>query len=261
MDFLRALVEEIAKRELMGRFCRIEGQIKADGSVVTETDLVMQHQIEEGLRQRWPEIPLLGEEMRATEQKQLVREAEGYWCLDPLDGTTNYAAGLPFFAVSLAYIHTGVVQAGIVYDPVRCECFSALRGEGAWLNDAPLRLAGAVPPLVRCIGVVDLKRLDRRLRHALVDDPPFRSLRSLGAVALEWCWLAAGRCQLYLHGGQKLWDYAAGSLILEEAGGHGCLLDGMQGECGGTRGLTPQMAIAAVDGTLFNQWRRWLQAQ
>jgi len=261
MAFLRELVEATAQRELMSRFCRIEGQIKADGSVVTEADLVMQIQIEEGLRQRWPDVPLLGEEMSADAQQRRLREAEGYWCLDPLDGTTNYASGLPFFAVSLAYIQAGQVRMGMVYDPVRCECFMALRGTGAWLNDEPLRPGGAAPPLERCIGVVDFKRLDRSLRHALVDAPPFRSLRSLGAVALEWCWLAAGRFQLYLHGGQKLWDYAAGSLILDEAGGRGCLLDGLGGECGGTRGLTPRMAIAAVETSLFNQWRRWLRAQ
>ena len=74
----------------------------------------------------------------AEQQRLLASPGAGLWCLDPLDGTGNFAAGIPFFAVSLALICAGAVQAAVVYDPVRDECFSALRGQGAWLNGRPL---------------------------------------------------------------------------------------------------------------------------
>jgi myo-inositol-1(or 4)-monophosphatase len=75
-------------------------------------------------------------------------------------------------------------------------------------------------------------------------------------VALDWCWIAAGRCHLYLHGRSNLWDYAAGQLILAEAGGLSCTLDG---EPVFVRALTPRSSVAAVDAALFNAWTEWLE--
>ncbi|MCU0937038.1 MAG: inositol monophosphatase, partial [Gammaproteobacteria bacterium] len=93
------------------------------------------------------------------------------------------------------------------------------------------------------------------LAMRLATAPPYGSQRSLGAVALDWCWLAAGRFHLYLHGRQRLWDYAAGELVLLEAGGHGATL---QGRGRPRPSLEPRTAVAAFDRPLFEAWTAWL---
>ncbi len=102
---------------------------KSDGTLVTDADLAVQSRLIEQLAASWPEIPLMGEEMTA-EQQQALAAHDCYWCVDPLDGTTNYSAGLPYFALSLALVVEGRAVLGIVYDPVRHECFRAELGRG-----------------------------------------------------------------------------------------------------------------------------------
>jgi myo-inositol-1(or 4)-monophosphatase len=159
--------------------------------------------------------------------------------------------------VSLAFLAEGEVRLGIVYDPQRDELFAAAKGQGAAVNGRPLCSRKAVTPLSDCIAVVDFKRLPTALAVRLVSAPPYRSQRSFGSVALDWCWLAANRYQLYLHGGQRLWDYAAGSLILAEAGGWSATLDGQQDY--GRPSLEPRSAVAAVDEDLLAAWLDWLR--
>lgn len=232
-------------------------ETKADGSWVTEADTAMHTRIAHELLDRWPRHALLSEEMSTAEQERaLAVPGEGLWCLDPLDGTTNFTHGIPFYAVSLALIKGDKITAGIVYDPVRGECFTAERGHGAWLNG--VRMGGAsAPPLAlrRSVGVVDFKRLAPKLASRLGQDPPYGSQRHFGACALDWCWLAAGRFEVYLHGGQKLWDYAAGSLILEEVGGHQRTLSGEPVFDGR---LVPRSVVAALDPELFGAWWSWI---
>ena len=258
---LRQLVRRVAVEELMTRFRQVDASTKLDGSVITEADLAMQSRLQMELRQRWPAFALLGEEMDPQTQQQLLRKpGTGLWCLDPLDGTGNFAAGIPFFAVSLALIVDGEVAAGIVFDPVRDECFSALRGRGAWYNDERLDAPSTPKALTAAMAIVDFKRLPADLIRALAAQAPYRSQRSFGSVALDWCWLACGRCHIYLHGGQKLWDYAAGQLILRESGGSGGLLDDYGGAWLADLSLKPRIAIAAADGNLLQQWRGWIEA-
>jgi myo-inositol-1(or 4)-monophosphatase len=255
------LVIEIAKEEILPRYRQIKSRRKADGSLVTEADLAVQSHLRERLQRDYPGIALLGEEMAPEEQAGILRQPEAsFWCLDPLDGTSNYVAGMPCFATSLAYIHQGEVRVGIIYDPLREECFHAVRGEGAWLNGERLVLSTSAKDLKACVAMVDFKRLSDRLASQLATHPPYRSQRSIGSVALDWCWLAAGRLQLYLHGGAKLWDYAAGTLIYQEAGGHFRLTPGhvSQPEPWGLT-LQPCMAVAAADETLFRSWDEWLR--
>lgn len=253
---LREVVIPLARRELLPRFTHAAAALKADGSVVTEADLALQHALTAELAARWPQIPLLGEEMEGAEQQRLLQQAgHGLWCLDPLDGTSNFAAGIPYFSVALALIRDGQVELGLVYDPVRDECFSAARGQGAWLNDEPLQPRSFGLPLQRCVAMVDFKRLAAALKQRLVLETPFASQRNFGSSALDWCMLAAGRGHLYLHGKQNLWDYAAGSLILHEAGGRAVTLEGepvLRVE------LAPRSVVAALDPTLFEAWNRWL---
>jgi len=258
LEQLREVVLPLARQELLPRFTRAAAALKSDGSIVTEADLACQQAVAAALAARWPQIPLLGEEMAADAQQRLLEHAaDGLWCLDPLDGTSNFAAGIPYFALALAYVRSGEVQLGLVYDPVRDECYSAARGQGAWLNGMPLRARATGLPLARCVAMVDFKRLAPPLATRLACSPPFASQRNFGSSALDWCQLAAGRGQLYLHGRQNLWDYAAGSLILAEAGGRA---ETLQGEPVLHVGLQPRSVVATLDPALFAPWRDWLTA-
>ena len=255
---LARLVRDIADRELPHRFHCGGGARKADGSLVTEADLRMQAALAQALQREWPDHALLGEEMTEAEQRQaLGRMDAGVWCIDPLDGTTNFAVGIPYYAVSVALLRQGRAELGVVYDPSRRECFAAARGQGAWLDERPLHPDASATPLSRAVALVDFKRLPAALATRLACEPPYQSQRSFGAGALDWCWLAAGRCHVYLHGKQKLWDYAAGSLVLSEAGGQAMTL---AGESLFHAGLTPRSAVAALDAGLFREWSAWLGA-
>lgn len=256
---LERLVVQAAREELMSRFERVVAREKSDGSVITEADLQMQERLSRALGQHWPAYGFLGEEMSESEQQACLQaDVEGVWVLDPLDGTANFAAGIPFFGVSLALICAGRVVAGVVHDPVRSETFSALLGQGGWLNGQPLQVPETVPALSGAMAMVDLKRLPAGLIKRLAEQPPYRSQRSFGSVALDWCWLAAGRVQVYLHGGQKLWDYAAGSLVLAEAGGIGGIYEDLQCTPNETPSLAPKVGMAAVSLPLFDAWKRWV---
>lgn len=242
---------------------------KEDGSFVTVMDTHLQALIYEALSTRWPAIGFLGEEMsREAQASALSYEGEqAIWVLDPLDGTTNFSTGLPLYGVSLALVVAGRSQLAVVYDPTRQECFSAQAGQGAWLNgqrlgasqrDGQPRSGAVVSELSECIANVDYKRLTRDLAAQLVTCPPYRSQRNIGACVLEWCWLATGRIQLYLHGGQQLWDHAAGHLILLEAGGMAKTLEG-EPLCSDV--LHKQSAVAASSPALYAQWRDWIALQ
>lgn len=231
---------------------------KLDGSIVTEIDANLQHHISTALSERWPHVRLLGEEMSRERQMALLHRADdALWILDPLDGTTNFTTGFPIFGVSLAYVQNGVVQLAIIYDPNRSECFSAELGQGAFLNGQRL-LPSKHAFLSSCVANVDYKRLTNALAGRMVSFPPYRSQRNMGSCVLEWCWLAADRIQLYLHGGQQLWDHAAGYLILSEAGGMGTRLDGRSITCDT---LSKQSAVAASNPILYQAWLRWLREQ
>jgi len=252
---LKDMIIAAAQEELLPRFARVERQHKRDGSVLTEADLAVQSRIATQLLQQWPDTVFLGEEMTAAEQTQLLASGQPVWCLDPLDGTSNFAAGIPYFCVSLALLQQGEVLLGIVYDPVRDECFTASAGQDARLNDEPLRVEQTGLELGQTTALIDFKRLEKDLATRLVTQIPYASQRSFGSVALDWCWLAAGRCHIYLHGRSNIWDYAAGNTIFHAAGGYSSTLDG---EAIFTHALTPRSSVAAVDQALFTAWTEWL---
>ena len=255
-EALRECVCRAADAELLGRFNQVSIAYKADGSVVTEADLAMQQRLQRELGGLFPEYGFLAEEMENDRQRQqLASSPQGLWVLDPLDGSSNFAAGVPYFCVSLALLHRGVVQLGIVYDPVRRECFYCLSGAGVWLNGE--RLGGTRPhvPMEKSIALIDFKRLPKDLAGRLATSPPYASQRSFGSVALDFCWLAAGRVNIYLHGRHNLWDYAAGLSILQQAGGQACTLEGQQNT---PLDMHPRSSAAALDPELFEEWCRWL---
>jgi myo-inositol-1(or 4)-monophosphatase len=254
LDALSSILVSAGKEELIPRFTHVERMHKIDGSVLTEADLASQDPVADELLKQWPGTVFLGEEMALEEQQQLVAADVPVWCLDPLDGTSNFAAGIPYFCLSLALLVEGRVELGIVYDPLRDECFSA-NADGAFLNGEPLAVTPSGLPLKKATALVDFKRLDAPLAQRLVSEIPYASQRSFGSVALDWCWLALGRSHVYLHGRSKLWDYAAGNYIFTRAGGFACTLEG---ESVFTQALTPRSSVGAVDAALFREWTQWL---
>ncbi|MEN8259392.1 MAG: inositol monophosphatase family protein, partial [Pseudomonadota bacterium] len=110
-------------------------------------------------------------------------------------------------------------------------------------------------PLSQAMGLIDFKRLPADLAVRLVTGAPYASQRSFGSVALDWCWLAAQRVHVYLHGKQQIWDYAAGNLIFHEAGGYSTTLDG--GRVFANE-LRSRSAVAAPNKSLFEEWTAWL---
>jgi myo-inositol-1(or 4)-monophosphatase len=261
LEKLKSLVKVAAQEILLKDFGHSEFEYKDDGSVITPADLAMQNRLENDLKQHWAMYEVLGEEMTLDKQLAVINHAgedkqNGYWCIDPLDGTSNYAAGLPFFAVSIALIINGQQYLGLIYDPVRDEMFTAIKGHGAYLNDSLIDHSQLkFPDNKPIVAEIDLKRLPEQLAIKLVTESIFASQRNIGSSAIDWCWLAAGRFDIYLHGGQKMWDYAAGSLIFREAGGHSISLDNQEvfrGE------LETRSVLACYDENLFKYWYQWI---
>ena len=249
-----ALVREVADHEILPRFLKVAHSHKDDGSVFTEADAATQGALMAGLTGIAAK-PVLGEEMTVEEQRQAWQAgADGLWCIDPIDGTSNFVAGVPYFVVSVAYLERGRRRLGVVYDPVAREAFYAEKGRGAWLNDERLPLRTPVQTLRRALAGVELKRIDRKLAAHIATYPPYASQRNFGASALDWCYVAAGRLDVYLHGAQKLWDYAAGALVLEEAGGRMASLGGAFDDSD----IWERSVVASASPQLFEEWQAWL---
>lgn len=253
-----AAVKLVAAEEIMPRYMKVAHQRKSDGSLCTEADTAAQLALTKKL-QAILNVPVLGEEMSADEQHAIWQSGnDGLWCIDPIDGTSNFVRGLPYFAVSIALLREGKSVLGVVYDPVADEVFAAELGKGAFLNGEKLVGRDTVCTLEQALANVDVKRLSTKLVSQLATNPPYCSQRNFGASALDWCYTAAGRYDAYLHGGQKLWDYAAGILILSEAGAHAACIendDFSQGD------IWQRSVIAARDRKLFDEWKNWIRAQ
>ena len=246
------IVKSVSNNVLMPYFTKVQAQTKSDGSLITQADVEVQNSIKSELLKNFPEYGFFGEELSENELNSFFSQNHsGYWCLDPIDGTSNFASSLPYFSISLALIINGQTILGLIYDPVRDECFTALKGEGAKLNGQVIIRSEAPQRLDDCIAIVDFKRLPTELSVKLVSTPPYRSQRSFGSVALDWCWLAMGRGHIYLHGKQMLWDYAAGLLIAEESG---CIACTMDGDSVFQESLVPRKVIASANNKLQKQW-------
>lgn len=256
LDAVMQAVKSVAAREIMPRYLKVARQRKSDGSMFTEADLASQTALAAALTGIL-DCPVLGEEMPGDRQRELWQEGRaGLWCIDPIDGTSNFANGLPYFAVSVALLRHGRSVLGAVYDPVADEMFCAEAGKGAHLNGTPLPIKEYLPDLAHSMAGVDFKRIPAALAQRLACAPPYSSQRNFGASTLDWCYTAAGRFDVYLHGGQKLWDYAAGSLILEESGGQVSTLE----EDDFWRGdVWQRSVVAARNRQLLAAWRAWIK--
>ncbi|MDX8391025.1 MAG: inositol monophosphatase family protein [Mariprofundaceae bacterium] len=254
LNRVAAMLEQAGQSLLMPAFSQVSKTVsrKEDGSIVTATDIACQQSIRQSLFDAWPDIDFLGEEMTEQEQQACLHQGGRYWCLDPLDGTTNFVAAFPAFALSLALIEDGSPTLACIHDPLRKETFCAVRGRGAQLNGQDIR-AKATDELHDAIGFVDFKRLNEALRIHLATPGIYRSQRNIGSCALEWAWLAAGRAQFIVHGGEKIWDYAGGGLIAAEAG---CALSDFNGAQLFDDIQPVASIIAAASGHLHEDLRR-----
>ena len=190
---------------------------KGEVDLVTEYDKRSEGLIVAAIRARFPDHTVLAEEGTTG-----GNDPQHRWIIDPLDGTTNFAHGYPICCVSIAYEHRGELAVGVVYDPFRDELFQAVRGQGAQLNAAPLRVSGT-PDLAHALLATgfpyDRSTLGPVLEHwgRLVRQA--QAVRRDGAAALNLCYVAAGRFDGFWEATLQAWDAAAGVLIVREAGG------------------------------------------
>jgi myo-inositol-1(or 4)-monophosphatase len=206
---------------------RIQAREKGPRDLVSEADLASQQEIRRLVLGRFPGHEFLGEEDDNSEsaaRSAAQHHAGGAyrWIVDPLDGTTNYVHGLPNYAVSVGLEHQGRVIAGAVYDPVADECFTAALGEGAALDGRPIGVSQCArldQSLLAASFSANVPRDSEEVRRFVEVLHASRALRRLGSAALNLCYVAAGRLDGYWATSVKIWDVAAGTLILSEAGG------------------------------------------
>ena len=193
---------------------------KAENDLVTEVDLECERMCRAMLAERFSDHDILAEELGAGDGD---RRSRWRWVFDPLDGTTNYAHGLPIFCSSLGLEIDGRTEVGAVYDPTRRELFTAERGGGAYLNGNRLTVSDT-SALIDSLLVTGFPYDVHRHASDLVElFGTFlcraRAVRRLGSAALDLCYVAAGRFEAFWEQHLKPWDVCAGALIVEEAGG------------------------------------------
>ena len=194
-------------------------RLKGVANLVTEVDLRCEEAVIGQIRRRFPDHAFLAEE-RGQDQR---RPSDFLWVIDPLDGTTNYAHSYPLFCVSIGLAVKGRVEVGVVYDPVHDELFRAVRGRGAFLNGRRIRTSrvARLEDSMLCTGFSydRAARLSQSL-DAFVRLLPYpQAIRRDGCAALDICYTACGRYDGFWEHRLNPWDVAAGTLILEEAGG------------------------------------------
>ena len=204
-------------REALGGSRRISYK-GSPTNLVTEMDRRAEALVMERLLEAFPDHDVLAEESGAR-----GRQSECRWLVDPLDGTTNYAHGVPVFAVSIALERAGVVELGVAYDPTRDECFVAERGRGATLNGEPIRVSGTTDlgeSLIATGFPYDIRTTtETNLPEYAALSLRSRAVRRLGSAVLDLCYVAAGRFDGFWEQSLGPWDMAAGGLMVLEAGG------------------------------------------
>lgn len=214
-------VEQMAReagRLLLSRFGQPH-DIRFKGAVdlVTEADHLSEKYLLDYLARNHPTHRVISEESGLNGS-----ESDHSWIIDPLDGTVNFAHGIPFYCVSIAYAIRGEVQLGVVYDPGRDECFSAQKNLGAWCNGDPIHVSATAVLLQALLATGFPYEKDAKLARNLELYSHFaihsRGVRRYGAAALDLCYLADGRYDGYWELVVNPWDVAAGGLIAAEAG-------------------------------------------
>ncbi len=232
-----------AGRVHMSRLRRISITRKSNAlDLVTEADREAEAAVIGIIRRAYPDHAVLAEETGQSAQR-----SEHRWIIDPLDGTTNFAHGYPQFCVSIGYERRGRMEFGVVYDALKKECFAARRGKGAKLNGKPIRVS-KTPRLASALlgtGFPYDRRERRRFYMCFWENFMTRvqGVRRTGAAALDLCYVACGRVDGFWEFGLKAWDVAAGSLIVEQAGGRVTNMDGTPLDLDGRRVLATNRRV------------------
>ncbi len=232
-DYLR-VCEEAARagaKVLMDWRGKFSVRTKGPKDLVTEADGAAQKVIRDMLLSAFPTHQFVGEEddqsaggpLATSGKVEEAVEGSSYrWIVDPLDGTINYVHGLPSYAVSIGLERRGELLVGVVYNPLFEECFSAVSGQGAWMNGCKLRTSGcttAQDALIAASLPAGIAGDCVEMRRFIEVSHSCQSIRRLGSAALNLCYVACGRLDAYFASTVKPWDVAAGVLIVREAGG------------------------------------------
>jgi myo-inositol-1(or 4)-monophosphatase len=215
---------------------------KGPTNIVTEIDKKAEDFIVGRIKQSFSSHTIIAEESGKTQGHKGKN-----WYIDPVDGTSNYARGLPLFAVSIGYEEDGLMRFGCVYDPVRDECFSAESGKGAWLNNKRIYVS-KTDKLIDAMLVTgfpyNMNQANNNLDHFSKIIKEAHVVRRLGSAALDQVYVAAGRLDAYWEIGVEAWDIAAGTLIVKEAGGKTTTLEGSDAY------MVPPYAVLVSNGIL-----------
>ncbi|BBO59750.1 inositol monophosphatase family protein [Mycoavidus sp. B2-EB] len=224
---------------------RIQVSKKQHNDFVTEVDKAAEAAIIEILLTTYPKHAILAEESGHSEHSSEYR-----WIIDPLDGTTNFIHGFPYYCVSIALAHKEVITQAVIYDPIRNDLYTASRGSGAFLNDRRLRVAPCDRLADALLGTGfpfrDQQGLEAYLELFGKMTQACAGLRRPGAAALDLANVAAGRLDGFFEQGLNLWDIAAGSLMVTEAGG-------LVGNYTGDSNFTEHNEIMAGNAKLYAQ--------
>jgi fructose-1,6-bisphosphatase/inositol monophosphatase family enzyme len=228
-----ALIEETAALEILPRFQKLAaGEIreKSPGDFVTVADEAAEAHLSPRLAALLPGSLVLGEEAAAADPQVLDRllGEQPVWVVDPVDGTGNFAAGRPGFAVMVALIRSDDVVAGWIHDPIGGRTAVAAAGEGAWIGDRRLKVAPAPRAAREMVGSLHGGTFGSRalVRRVEANRSRVQAVRSLRCAGLEYLRLASGEIHFSLFTKLMPWDHAPGVIIHREAGGHGRYLEG-----------------------------------
>ena len=200
---------------------RIDIVAKGVNDFVSEVDVAAEQEITYHLQKAYPDHAILGEESGLIGDEN----AEYQWIIDPLDGTTNFARGIPHYAISIACLHKGKLEHAVVVDPVRREEFTASRGRGAQLNGRRIRVSKRTSLDGALLGTgIPFKghcddKLEPYAKSVEVLAGQCAGIRRAGAASLDLAYVAAGRLDAFWEIGLAQWDIAAGALLVKEAGG------------------------------------------
>ncbi len=196
---------------------RLEINSKSPNNFVSNIDIAVEKILVDSIRKAYPEHLIIGEESGSSGDANSAYR----WVIDPIDGTTNFIKGLPHFAVSMAVFKNNKLEAGLVYNPVTDELFTAARGQGATLNERKIRASQVLPDNAIIATGIPFKKPDlhsntvNNLKNVLLTFP---DIRRSGSAALDLCYVACGRVDGFYECGLSEWDIAAGTLIAQESG-------------------------------------------
>lgn len=210
---------KLAGKVMIDNYGKI-GKVSFKGNkkhLLTEVDLKSEKIIISVIKKKFPKHNIIGEESGVENN-----DSEHTWIIDPIDGTTNYSQGIPFFCVSIGLAKNDEVILGVIYDPLRNEMFFAEKGKGAFLNNKKIRASNKenVSDAILIFGTPSASKVSVRALHQTAQLFPYvRGIRNTGSAALNLCSVACGRLDIYVTKFINLWDVAAGYLIVKEAGG------------------------------------------